>query len=291
MKCDECLTLLDQHVDDELDEKTAKSLTAHMTTCGECAGAHEALRREQEIYASYLLNVEPPPHLWANLRLELEKEKASTASQVQLRLPRWLARVIGDLHVTPQIATALVLITIALTIGLMVWRKNIDASLHQVQTRQVAVQPSSEVNRVGTNRDGDNTSQRGSANDSDRKILPSSPKSGDRGREIQVSAAGRGGRRMIERARAVAAVDQAARGAEQQYLSAIEILSRDIKRQRPVISPPLLSQIKKALTEVDRNIAATRRAAREQPRDPVAVQYLALAYEKKIELLREVTSR
>ena len=285
MKCEECLTVLDQYVDDELDEGTARSLTAHMTTCGECAGAHEALRREQEIYASYLLDVEPPPHLWANLRLELEKEKASSASQLQLRLPRWLAMVIGDLRVIPQLAIALVLITIGLAIGLMVWRKNIDASSHQVQTRQIAVQPSSEVNRVGTNRD------RGPANDNDRKILPASAKSGDRGREIQVRAARRAGRHTIETARAVAAVDQATRGAEQQYLSAIEILSRDIKRRRSVISPPLLSQITKALTEVDRNIAATRRAAREQPRDPVAVQYLALAYEKKVELLREVTSR
>jgi hypothetical protein len=79
--------------------------------------------------------------------------------------------------------------------------------------------------------------------------------------------------------------------AEQQYLSAIKILSRDIERRRAFISPALLSQLETALTDVDRNIAATRRAAREQPRDPFAVQYLALAYEKKVELLREVTSR
>jgi hypothetical protein len=95
---------------------------------------------------------------------------------------------------------------------------------------------------------------------------------------------------MIERSPAVPTVDQVARGAEQQYLSAIDILSRDIKRRRAFISPVLLSQLETALTDVDRNIAATRRAAREQPRDPVAVQYLVLAYEKKVELLREVTS-
>jgi hypothetical protein len=84
-------------------------------------------------------------------------------------------------------------------------------------------------------------------------------------------------------------VDLVARRAEQQYLSAIEILSRDIKSRRTIISPALRSQLETALADVDRNIAATRRVAREQPRDPVAVQYLALAYEKKIELLREVS--
>jgi hypothetical protein len=89
----------------------------------------------------------------------------------------------------------------------------------------------------------------------------------------------------------VPTVDQVARRAEQQYLSAIEILSRDIKRRRATISPALLSPFKTALAEVDRSLGATRRAVREQPGDPVALQYLALAYEKKIELLREVTSR
>ena len=96
---------------------------------------------------------------------------------------------------------------------------------------------------------------------------------------------------MIERSPAVPTVDQVARRAEQQYLSAIKILSRDIKRRRALISPALLSQLETVLAEVDRTIAATRRVAREQPRDPVAVQYMASAYEKKVELLREVTSR
>ena len=95
---------------------------------------------------------------------------------------------------------------------------------------------------------------------------------------------------MIERSLAVPTVDQVARRAEQEYLSAIEILSRDIKRRRTGISPALLSHLETALAEVDRNIAATRRVALEQPRDPVAVQYLASAYEDKVALLREVTS-
>ena len=107
---------------------------------------------------------------------------------------------------------------------------------------------------------------------------------------MRATAANRVGRHTIGRPLGVPTVDQMARRAEQQYLSAIEILSRDIERHRDVISPALLSQLETALAEVDRNIAATRRAAREQPRDPVAVQYLALAYEKKVELLREVTS-
>ena len=74
MRCDECLPMLDQYVEDEFDEQTAKSLAVHLAACGQCAGALEALRREQEIYASYLLDAEPSQDLWANLRAELENE-------------------------------------------------------------------------------------------------------------------------------------------------------------------------------------------------------------------------
>ena len=264
MKCEACLEMMDELIEGELDGSLAREATAHMAMCGPCSQFYANLRCEQELYRQYLLDVEPAPAVWANLRLGLEKEKAISASQPQLRLQRW--------RVTPQLATALVLIVIGLTIGIILWRTTSDASRHQAKAPGV-------------------TDRRGSANDNDGQILPSSPKNGDRGREVQVSAAGRAGRRRIERSPVVQTVDQVVRRAEQQYLSAIEILSRDIKRHRAVISPALLSQLETALAGIDRNIAATRRVAHEQPRDPVAVQYLALAYEKKLELLREVTSR
>jgi Putative zinc-finger len=287
MRCDECLTLLDQYVEDELDEVTAKSLTAHMSACPECAGAHGALRREQEMYASYLLDVEPSRHLWSNLRLELNKENVARESRSPFQ--RWLAAVLGDFRFTPQLATALLLIIIGLTIGMMVWRTTNDAPNNQTQNPGVGVRPSSDRNLAAAPRDFGRPDHGASA-DNGGRILRRVPKSGNRGREIQISAAGRTGRRAFERTRAVSTVDQVTQRAEQQYLAAIEMLSRDINRHRTIISPSLRSQLDTALADVDRNIAATRKVAREQPRDPVAVQYLALAYEKKIELLREVTN-
>ena len=289
MRCDECLLMLDEYVEGELDEETAKSLTAHMATCRECAGAHEVSRREQEIYASYLLEVEPPAALWDRLQPQLEKEKAINASQPLVRIKRWLAIALADLHVTPQVAAALVLIIIGLAIGVALWRRTTDTSRPPAQTPGVVgVQPSPEVNRAGTNSNSDNTDRRNSANNNDRQIQASSTGSVDKGSNIQSTATSRVARRLTGRP-AVPTVDQVTRRAEQQYLSAIEILSRDIERHRTIISPALLSQLETALADVDRNIAATRRVAREQPGDPFAVQYLVLAYEKKIELLRDVT--
>jgi hypothetical protein len=291
MKCEACLGMIDELIEGELDCSLAREATAHMAICGPCSQLYANLRYEQELFRKYLLEVEPAPALWANLRLELEKAKVIRASQPPFRLQRRLAIALGGLNVTPQIATALVLITIGLAIGIMVWITTTDTSRHQVQNPEVGMQPSSEVNREGTHRDSDTTDGQRAANDNERTTQPSATESGQKGSVIHVSAAGRAGKRAIERSAAVSTLDRVARRAEQQYLSAIEILSRDINRRRAFLSPALLSQLETALTEVDRNIAATRRVAREQPRDPFAVQYLAQAYEKKVELLREVTSR
>ncbi|HKP36749.1 MAG TPA: zf-HC2 domain-containing protein [Pyrinomonadaceae bacterium] len=291
MKCEACLEMMDDLIEGALDDSLAREVTAHIAMCGPCSQLCANLRYEQELYGKYLLDVEPTPALWANLRLEMEKEKTLRASQPQLRLQRWLTIAIGGLRVTPQLATALVLITIGLAIGIMVWRTTIDTSKHQAQNSGVVgVQPSPEVNRAGTDRDSDDTDRQSSTNDNDRTIRTSSNRSGNRRHGIQLSAAGSASRRMVERSSAVPTVEQVARRAEQEYLSAIEILSRDIKGRRAFISPALLLQLERALTEADRKIAATRRVAREQPRDPVAVQYLALAYENKVELLRDATS-
>ena len=291
MKCEACLGMMDDLIEGELNDSLAREVTAHIAMCGPCSQLYANLRYEQELYGKYLLDVEPTPALWANLRLEMEKEKTTRASQPQLRLRHWLAIALGGFRVTPQLATALVLITIGLAIGITVWRTTIDTSMPDAQNPGVvAVQPSPEVNREGTHRDPDHTDRRSSTNDNDSAIRPSSRESAEKGSRIHASPARRDGRGKFGRSSVVPTVDQVALRAEQQYLSAIEILSRDIKRRRATISPALLSQLEAALTEVDRNIAATRRVAREQRRDPFAAQYLALAYEKKVDLLREVTS-
>jgi hypothetical protein len=279
--------MLDQFVEGELDNETAESLGGHVAACGACASAHEMLRREQEIYASYLLHVQPPEAFWDRFQLHLQHHKAVTTSQPQFRLRRWLTMSLEAWRVTPQLAAALVIITTGVAIGIIVWRTTIDASRQRAQNAGTGVQVLPNVSGASTHGDSENTDRRGSVTENAGTVLPSSLKGRDR--KVQVSAARRAGPSM-ERSPGVPTVDQVARRAEQQYLSAIEILSRDIKGHRPGISPGLRSQLENALVDIDRNIAATRRVAREQPRDPFAVQYLALAYEKKIELLREVAN-
>jgi hypothetical protein len=282
--------MMGELIEGEIDGSLAREATAHIAMCAPCSQLYANLRSEQELFRRYLLEAAPTPALWANLRSELEKEKVIRGSQAGVWRQRGLAISFGGLKVTPQMTTALVLLTIGLAIGIMVWRTTIETSKHQTQNPIVGVQRSSAANREATRREPDVSDRQGAANVNENKTQPFSIEGGKKGSVIQVSAGGGAGTRKFGRLLVVRAVDHVALKTEEQYLSAIQILSRDLRRHRTVISPALLSHLETALAEVDRNIAAIRKVAREQPRDPLAVQYLASAYENKIELLREVTS-
>ena len=81
---------------------------------------------------------------------------------------------------------------------------------------------------------------------------------------------------------------QLVREAEQKYLAAISILSRDVNRRRSQIDPTVLARFDSALSDIDRTIKETRRVVREHPDDPVALQYLLSAYAKKVDALRDM---
>src|SRR5918995_1659132 len=154
MKCEACLGMMDELIEGELDGSLAREATAHMAMCGPCSQLYANLRYEQELFRRYLLEVEPTPALWANLRFDLETEKVIRVSQPQSRLERWLAIALGGLNVTPKMASALVLLTIGLALGIMVWRRTLDTSRHTAQNPGVVgVQPTPQVNREGTHRD------------------------------------------------------------------------------------------------------------------------------------------
>ena len=85
------------------------------------------------------------------------------------------------------------------------------------------------------------------------------------------------------------AADRLVREAEQKYVAAIRLLTHDVSRRRSRLTPDERARFEQTLAAVDHAIADTRRAARERPRDPVAVQYMLTAYAKKVEVLSEMS--
>jgi hypothetical protein len=117
MKCLECLPLVEEYVDGELSAKDAERVTAHVAACKSCAGAVDALLREQEIYAGYQREVEVTPAMWQNVRARIEQEKTAHPIKAEPRIQGWLAALFGTrLSLRrPAFAFALVLIALGMT--------------------------------------------------------------------------------------------------------------------------------------------------------------------------------
>jgi hypothetical protein len=52
----------------------------------------------------------------------------------------------------------------------------------------------------------------------------------------------------------------------------------------------MVARFDSALTDIDRTIKDTRRVVRDNPEDPIALQYLLAAYSKKVDALRGMSA-
>jgi hypothetical protein len=66
------------------------------------------------------------------------------------------------------------------------------------------------------------------------------------------------------------------------------MLSRDAKKREATLDPASRVRFETALAIIDNTIQETRQAARQNPNDPIALQYLLTAYGKKVDALREM---
>jgi hypothetical protein len=76
---------------------------------------------------------------------------------------------------------------------------------------------------------------------------------------------------------------------ERSYLKTIAALDSSIKSSsnRPM-RPALRAEYERNLAVVDRALAATRNAAKKNPNDPDAVEFMFTAYQSKVDLLNTV---
>lgn len=153
MKCEECLPLVEEYVDGELNKLDTAQVTAHLATCAACAQELEELTREQEMYASYQRDVEITPAMWNIVRARIEDEKATRPANVLTRWQAWLAGAFGTrLPLRNAFAAAVVLVALGITtIGLIRYfnRGQQEAASQTGQTPQPI-----EANGAGTQSNG-----------------------------------------------------------------------------------------------------------------------------------------
>jgi hypothetical protein len=75
---------------------------------------------------------------------------------------------------------------------------------------------------------------------------------------------------------------------ERSYLQAIARLDSTIKENKTAMRPSLQVEYERNLAVVDRAIAATRNAAKSNPNDPDAADFMFAAYQSKVDLLNTI---
>ncbi|MET0621881.1 MAG: hypothetical protein ABW250_02770 [Pyrinomonadaceae bacterium] len=121
MRCEDCLPLIEEYFDGEVEESAGATMGAHLAACATCAAALDALSFEQEIYARYDRRLEVGPDLWARVSAEIARDTPppSTAAPRPFlsRVREQLAAAFGVLAARPALASSLALLLVAAGVG------------------------------------------------------------------------------------------------------------------------------------------------------------------------------
>lgn len=267
MKCEECSQLIEIFFDGELDKRTAKEVSAHIAECSLCADVYESLKDEQDFYSDALSGVEVSPFFWSKVDGKVKSENSATRF-------RRFADSFASFNLqsfNPASLAALCLFLIAISVA-AVWL-TLDSELN-TPASDVAKALKIELPEIKTNIKNKNEVRE---TESLRNKLP------DTVRTSNVVASNSRKKSVENEVQPTANI---ANKAEKKYLEAIALLSRDINKRRQQLDPQIAEQFKKTLAVVDRTIQNTRQAVRENPDDPVAVQYMLSAYAQKVDVLR-----
>ncbi|HVG17618.1 MAG TPA: zf-HC2 domain-containing protein [Blastocatellia bacterium] len=302
MKCDVCQSHIEDYFDGELEGRLVGAVTAHLAGCEGCSNLYEELKQEQELYARYQRDVEVTPALWAAVEARIKQEKAARPTG---QLTSFRERVLGVLgrafatpRLSPAVAAALVLVAIGATVTVMTLMhspgNNGDVALKNNNSPTEMARTGGEANgnaQATTNPDAQPQVPKGVGGQAepgrqtpDNRQTPENRSRVSPGLQKHLAA------NVKPATQPKVTPEQLVREAEQKYVAAIAILSRDVNRRRSQIDPMVLARFDSALADIDRTIHETRRVVREHPDDPIALQYLLGAYSKKVDVLRDMAA-
>ena len=284
MKCEDFQTLIEEYVDSAVDQQGTSLVKSHMDSCKACANFYQELSREQEIYARYERDIEVTPALWVSIESRIKQERIAPEPGLVSRFRERLAGVFAAPRLSPAFTAALVIIAIGITVAVMTYLNSRGSETRLAtgnpNTPVKTEEPKPAPNPGSTAPDSPKAPGTIATNDAPRTVQPATP-----GKNPNTAIA-----KKNLNTTAVLTPAQLVRDAEQKYLTAISMLSRDVNRQRSQLDPILLARLDASLSEIDRTIKETRRVVRENPGDPIALQYLLAAYSKKVEVLRGMTT-
>jgi Putative zinc-finger len=290
--------MLQAYLDGELAGAQMKACAAHLATCATCAElAHEA-EHEYAIFSTAFAPLLSTPAPTERLRARLDDAIAELQAprfvpeSSTSRLRAWWSAFTTSFAFSPRYvgAFATFLLAIALTVVLTMLRSKQPAPV-QVAQKESTSSPTASPSPLELG--NDNQVQKPS-NGTDKTSGP--------GRSTQMINV-RGTKRSAFRPNTNYEMkhDQRAPQAppsaplipeEKSYLTTIATLDAAIKAQGQAALPPTLrAEFERNLAVVDEALIATRVAARRNPKDADAQEFLRAAYQNKVDLLTTVADQ
>lgn len=132
MRCVECLPLIEEYSDGEVEERVAEQMSAHLSSCADCSAALDALSFEQEVYARYDRGLEVTPALWARVSAEIAREPLPQ-SRIEdrpflSRVRESFAAALSTLAARPALTSSLALLLVGITAGSL-WLAHVSREL------------------------------------------------------------------------------------------------------------------------------------------------------------------
>jgi len=271
MKCEEYQILIEDYVDGALDERTAARVISHTAECAACEQFRQELSHEEELYLRYQRDVEVTPWMWTSIESRIRQESAERPAGLVSRLREQFAGIFAAPRLSPAFAAVLMMLAIGVTVFVM-------SRLNSPQAPpQIAQGPN------------DNSAEKPNVTAPPVTLNPQQPDQVPPKTEKEQAPKSQSPVVPRKQPSNVAPTPaQLVREAEQKYLTAIAMLSRDVDKRRSQLDPMVLARFDASLAEIDRTIKETRQIVKGNPDDPIALQYLLAAYSKKVDVLREI---
>jgi len=283
----ECLQeeVLQSYLDGELHQRRMEQVTAHLASCSTCSDLAQQLEQENSVLAAALApefeSAVPSERLRqridaavASARLDAAAGNAPTAN-----LRNWLSSLSDLFTFRPQRALAYASLMVIIGFGVIMAMMRWQTSPTQPST-SVAFTPATPITNPvpapiesGTVTPFDNPAP----NNSQARVGNNRPP-----RSKNVIAPASSGQN------ASAANHVKLLPGERSYLQTIAQLDSTIKSDKSRMKPEVQAEYQRNLAFVDRTLAVARTAAKSNPNDPDATEFMFSAYQSKVDLLNTV---
>ena len=276
----ECIDegILQSYFDGELSREKAESVAAHLAACVSCARSARELESE-----SLLLSKALEPEFAAPVPTERLRHRIDAAVgglhlvrpvAVQgSRTGAWLQSIADLFTISPQRAfgyagVVAVIVLTAIVAIVQMRRPSVTSNNNVANNNEKILAPGSIGPGETIPKVNSGTSNNGGGGGTPITAVsrpPKTPRSGNALAKVKLLPG------------------------ERSYLKTIASLDTTIKSDpRTPMQPALQAEYERNLALVDRAIAATRSAAKKNPNDPDAAEFMFAAYQSKVDLLNQV---